>query len=80
MYIAQGIAVDIGSQQGGIACQDNAAGPGYILYSEQNVHTRFSTDPVYHQNANHLNCVQFTVTQQVGHMTRTVIMQILNLP
>ena len=42
----------------GIAVDDNATGTGYLMYSKQNVHSRFSGDAVHADNANHLIAVQ----------------------
>jgi RHS repeat-associated protein len=43
----------------GVACQDGASGSGYIMYSEESVHTRFSAHPPHGSNADHFVCVVY---------------------
>ena len=50
----------VGSLGAGIAVSDDATGPGYILYSEQDVHSRFSL-PDY--NASHFVAVRINGNQ-----------------
>ena len=47
----------------GIAVQEDATGIGYILYSEENVHTRFADNPPHSNNSDHFIAVQFDGTQ-----------------
>ncbi len=42
----------------GVAARDQASGSGYLLWSSESVHTRFSPSP-YSRNADHLIAVQF---------------------
>lgn len=44
----------------GIAAQDGATGTGYILYSEQSVHTRFSANAPYYSQADHFIAVVYS--------------------
>jgi RHS repeat-associated protein len=46
----------------GVACQDSATGSGYILYSAQNVFTRFAAHPPEGNNADHFVCVIYDGT------------------
>ena len=45
----------------GVACLDSATGSGYVMYSEESVHTRFSAHPPEINNADHFICVQHQV-------------------
>ena len=51
--------IDITPINLGIAAQEEATGSGYILYSEENVHTRFSANPPHPDNSDHLISVRF---------------------
>ncbi|MCP4454750.1 MAG: hypothetical protein GY809_25095, partial [Planctomycetes bacterium] len=50
----------LGSLNNGITGQDNASGSGYIMFSEQDVYTRFASNPPYATGANHLVTVKYT--------------------
>ena len=49
--------VDVGDLASGIAVSDDASGAGYVLYSEENVHTRFAD--LLLENSDHLVAVRF---------------------
>ena len=49
--------ISAGEINNGIACDDDAAGKGYIMYSEDSVHNRFSDHPPHEANAEHFICV-----------------------
>ena len=51
-------AMPLSSIGNGVAVNDNATGSGWILWTEQNVFSRFSPSP-YPQNSDHLIAVQF---------------------
>jgi hypothetical protein len=46
----------VGELRRGIACQDGASGGGYLMYSAEDVRTRFSPVPIS-QNSQHFVCV-----------------------
>ena len=48
----------LGATGNGVAAKDNATGTGYILYSEESVHTRFAAVPPHAANADHLIAVK----------------------
>ena len=52
--------IDIGDVNDGIAADDNATGQGFIMYSAESVHTRFTVHP---NNADHLIAVRLNGTQ-----------------
>ena len=53
-------ATDLGDLGMGIDCNVFATGTGYIMYSQQNVHTRFAFPyPPNSNNADHFVCVQY---------------------
>jgi len=54
-----GSRVSIGAVNSGIAAQDAATGRGFIMYSEESVHTRFASDAPYPHNSNHLIAVKY---------------------
>jgi RHS repeat-associated protein len=47
----------VGNRRSGVAARDWANGPGYILFSEQNVHQRFAAQPPASGNAEHFIAV-----------------------
>jgi RHS repeat-associated protein len=48
----------------GVACQDNATGTGYLMYSEEDVYTRFAANPPDGgNNSLHFICVKYTSGQ-----------------
>lgn len=49
-------AGDLGS---GIACQDEAGGSGFIMYSKQQVNTRFTEYKPHKEGAHHFICVRY---------------------
>ena len=53
------IVVALGDLQSGIAAHDQRTGPGYIMYSEESVHTRFADNPPSAWQADHLISVVF---------------------
>lgn len=54
-----GDRVTVGETNNGIACDDDATGRGYIMYSEDSVHTRFADFPPHAANADHFVCVVY---------------------
>ena len=59
VYASSGssVTLDVTPLNYGVACQDGATGSGYIMYSEESVHTRFSAHPPLGNNADHFVCV-----------------------
>ena len=53
------ITIALGDLNLGIAAHDQRTGPGYIMYSEESVHTRFADNPPSAWNADHLIAVVF---------------------
>ncbi|MEZ4702486.1 MAG: sialate O-acetylesterase [Rhodothermales bacterium] len=53
------IPLALGDLKLGIAAHDQRTGPGYIMYSEEPVHTRFADNPPSAWNADHLIAVVF---------------------
>ncbi len=53
------IQLELGDLNLGIAAHDQRTGPGYIMYSEEPVHTRFADNPPSAWNADHLIAVVF---------------------
>jgi len=51
---------DVTQLKNGVACQDGATGTGYILYSAENVHSRFAAHPPHADNADHFLCVRYS--------------------
>jgi hypothetical protein len=51
--------VDVSPLNYGVACQDDATGSGYLLYSAESVHTRFAANPPHADNADHFICVKY---------------------
>lgn len=51
---------DIGPINFGIAVDDDATGTGYILFSQENLYTRFGSNPPYTDNSEHMIAVRFT--------------------
>jgi hypothetical protein len=50
----------IGEVNNGIACDDDATGRGFIMYSEDSeVHDRFADFPPHGDNADHFLCVVY---------------------
>lgn len=54
---ADPVAISLGDLNHGIAAHDQRTGTGYIMYSEESVHTRFSATPPSAWNADHLIAV-----------------------
>jgi len=52
-------AVSVGALNNGIAAQDGATGTGYIMYSEESVHSRFSASPPFRGTSDHLIAVKY---------------------
>lgn len=48
-----------GNLRGGVAVRDSATGPGYLMWSSDDVHDRFSADPPHINAADHLIAVRF---------------------
>ncbi len=68
--------IDITPVNQGVACQDNATGTGYLMYSEESVHTRFSANPPWNsssssRNADHVICAN-TINGQWHYDTNSV--------
>ena len=53
------INIALGDLNQGIAAHDQRTGPGYIMYSEESIHTRFVDNPPSAWNADHLIAVVF---------------------
>ena len=53
------INIALGDLNQGIAAHDQRTGPGYIMYSEESIHTRFTDNPPSAWNADHLIAVVF---------------------
>lgn len=51
------INIALGDLNQGIAAHDQRTGPGYIMYSEESIHTRFVDNPPSAWNADHLIAV-----------------------
>lgn len=51
--------IALGDLKLGIAAHDQRTGPGYIMYSEESIHTRFADNPPSAWNADHLIAVVF---------------------
>ncbi|MFK7847684.1 MAG: sialate O-acetylesterase [Rhodothermales bacterium] len=51
------INIALGDLNQGIAAHDQRTGPGYIMYSEESIHTRFADNPPSAWNADHLIAV-----------------------
>ena len=54
--------IDVAPINLGIAVSDNAVGAGYILYSEESVHTRFSSNAPHRHNSDHFIGVRYNGT------------------
>jgi RHS repeat-associated protein len=52
-----------GALRYGINCYDSATGTGYLMYSEESVHERFSAYPPDANNADHFICVKYVSGQ-----------------
>lgn len=48
-----------GNLRGGIAVGDNAGGTGFIMYSSEIVHNRFTTNTPYYDNSDHFIAVRY---------------------
>ena len=58
-FVSDGqVAVDVGDINNGIVAQDDARGTGYLMLSEENVHDRFSDNPIHSQSADNLVTVK----------------------
>ena len=53
------VTLALGDVNLGIAAHDSRTGPGYIMFSEESVHTRFAANPPSGGNADHLIAVVF---------------------
>ena len=51
---------DVTQLKHGVACLDSATGTGYLLYSAENVHSRFAAHPPHASNADHFVCVRYS--------------------
>ena len=51
--------VTLSGLNNGVACQDEHTGTGYILYSAENVHTRFAAASPHADNAENFICAVF---------------------
>ena len=56
---AADITINLGPLNSGIAATDSRGGTGYIMFSEESVHTRFSSNPPNVDNADHLIAVVY---------------------
>lgn len=55
-----GTILSIGTINYGVACNDAKTDDGYVMYSVENVHTRFSSSPPIVENADHLVFVTYS--------------------
>ncbi|MEZ4699345.1 MAG: putative Ig domain-containing protein [Rhodothermales bacterium] len=53
------VAIALGNLNMGIAAHDTRTGGGYVMYSEESVHTRFAATPPSSGNADHLIAVVY---------------------
>lgn len=67
---APGPSIPLGALNRGIAAQDGATGIGYIMYSQQSVHTRWAASPPHQRNSDHLIAVKYISGQ--WHYDRNV--------
>ena len=51
----------------GVACKDTAVGVGYLMYTEESVHTRFQSYSPHPENANHFACIRPIRLDRQGH-------------
>ena len=56
---AESVAYNLGATNSGIAATDSREGTGYIMYSVESVHTRFSSNPPHNESADHLIAVVY---------------------
>ena len=52
-----GSNLEVGEIHNGVACDDQAFGQGYMMYTQTDVHQRFLEHPVHGDNAEHFVCV-----------------------
>jgi RHS repeat-associated protein len=62
---AFGDKVDLGSTRAGVAVASNVTGRVFVLYTVQNVRSRFTTDPVPANAADHLVAVRYNTSASV---------------
>ena len=56
---AESVAYTLGATNSGIAATDSRGGTGYIMYSIESVHNRFSSNPPHAESADHLIAVVY---------------------
>ena len=59
LTVLSGAPIDISPLNNGVAAQDWATGVGYLMYSEESVHTRFSARAPFSTNSDHVIAVKF---------------------
>ena len=57
------VTISLGNLNLGVAAFDSRSGTGYIMYSEESVHTRFASTPPSQWNADHLIAVVYVNEQ-----------------
>jgi len=55
--------LELGAVNSGVAAADDRTGTGFIMYSEEDVFTRFAAHPPHASSSEHLIAVQYTVGQ-----------------
>ena len=55
----ESVRTEIGDTNFGIAIDDDATGHGYIMYSEQSIHDRFSANPPLADQSDHLIAIRY---------------------
>jgi RHS repeat-associated protein len=60
-----GDKVDLGSTRAGVALASNVTGRVFVMYSVQNVRSRFTADPVPNNAADHLVAVRYNTSASV---------------
>lgn len=58
LVLAAGPVVELGPLNSGIGVRDNTKGRGYVMFSEESVHTRFAANPPAASNSDHLIAVR----------------------
>ena len=56
----------------GVACSDGATYSGYLMYSEESVHTRFSASPPHADNSDNFICVRYNSGWEYDNNTSLV--------
>ncbi|CAN0585415.1 unnamed protein product, partial [Laminaria digitata] len=67
------VSLALGDLNLGIAAHDDRTGMGYIMYSEESVHTRFADNPPSGGNADHLISVVYEGEWKVDRNKRVLV-------